>query len=92
VRELPGSFETSGAVLGQMQDDVLYGRPFDYAETVAAKYKALTAPQLDAVAKAAVNPNGFLWIVVGDKAVVMPQLEKLGMPIEVIDSSGAAAK
>jgi zinc protease len=92
VRELPGSFETSAAVLGQMQADALYGRPFDYAETVAARYQALTAAQLDATAKAAVNPNGFLWLVVGDKAKVLPQLEKLGLPIETIDLAAPAAK
>ncbi len=88
VRELPGSFETSAAVLGQMQQDALYGRPFDYAEHLADKYKALTAPVLDAAAKEAIDPNGFLWVVVGDKAVVTPQLAALGLPVSEIDSNG----
>jgi zinc protease len=92
VRELPGSFETSAAVLGQMQTDALYQRPFDYAEHLAARYKALTAPVLDSAAKAAIKPDGFLWVVVGDKSVVMPQLEKLGMPITQIDSNGDPIK
>ena len=40
VLELPGSYEQSAAVLGQMQADRLNKRPFDYAETIAAKYTA----------------------------------------------------
>src|SRR3546814_2338677 len=45
TRELPGSFETSGDVLTEMQRDVLYERPFDYVEGLADKYRALTAKE-----------------------------------------------
>ena len=41
-------------------------------------------PSLDQAARAALDPKGFVWIVVGDAAKVRPQLEKLGMPIEVV--------
>ena len=34
----------------------------------------------------ALDPKGFTWIVVGDAAKVRPQLEKLGMPIEVVEA------
>src|SRR3546814_7577420 len=73
TRELPGSFETSGDVLTEMQRDVLYERPFDYVEGLADKYRALTAKDLDSAARAAIDPDAFTWVVVGDKNKVMGQ-------------------
>ncbi|MDX3909919.1 MAG: pitrilysin family protein [Sphingobium sp.] len=92
TRELAGSFETSADVLGEMQRDVLFKRPFDYVETLADRYKALTAPQLDTMARKMIDPDKITWVVVGDKAVVMPQLQKLGIPITVVDSASIATK
>jgi zinc protease len=84
VGQLPGQFETSGAVLGAMQTNALYGRPDNYYELLADKYRAQTVASLNAALRGAVDPNGFVWVVVGDAAKVRPQLEKLGLPIEVV--------
>jgi zinc protease len=84
VLELPGSYEQSSAVLGQMQSDRLNKRPFDYAETVAAKYTALTAKALNDEMRAKVDPSEITWLIVGDAAKVKPQLEALGLPIEMV--------
>ncbi|HET8749914.1 MAG TPA: pitrilysin family protein [Sphingomicrobium sp.] len=82
IRELPGSFETADAVMGGMESNVLYKRPDNYYETLASHYRSLTAAQLDAAAKAAIDPNKLTWVVIGDAAKVKPQLEKLGIPID----------
>jgi predicted Zn-dependent peptidase len=82
VRELPGSFETSAAVLRQMQEDVLLQRPANYAETLAARYRELDAAALDRAVREAIDPNGFTWVVVGDRTRVLPQLRRLGIPVE----------
>jgi predicted Zn-dependent peptidase len=84
VLELPGSYEQSSAVLGQMQADRLYKRSFDYAETLAGKYNALTAKALNDEMRAKVDPSKITWLVVGDAAKVKPQLEALGLPIEMV--------
>jgi ribose 5-phosphate isomerase len=34
--------------------------------------------------RALVNPDKFTWVVVGDAAKVKPQLEALGLPIEMV--------
>jgi predicted Zn-dependent peptidase len=86
IRELPGSYETSDAVLNQMAQDVLYRRPADYAETLADRYRTMDAAAMDGAIKAAIDPNGFTWVVVGDKARVLPQLRALNMKVEVIDA------
>ena len=84
ISQLPGQFETSAAVLGAMQTNALYGRPDNYHELLADRYRALTRPGLDSALRAALSPEGFVWVVVGDAAKVRPQLAKLGLPIEVI--------
>ncbi|MBU7574933.1 MAG: insulinase family protein [Hydrogenophaga sp.] len=83
TRSLAGGFETSAQLLGALRSNALYQRPDDYYETVASRTRALTAADLDAAARAAINPGGIVWVVVGDAAVVRPQLDALGLPVEV---------
>ena len=86
VNALPGQFETSSAVLSAMMSNDLYGRPLNYQELLAAKYRGYNAAALDAAIRGTVDPNGFVWVVVGDAATVKPQLDKLGLPVEVIEA------
>ncbi|MGN7998252.1 M16 family metallopeptidase [Sphingomonas sp. 22176] len=92
TRELAGRFETAGAVLGAMQQNDIRHRPDDYYDSIAQKYRALTAPQLDAAARGALDVDRFVWVVVGDAAKVRPQLDSLGLPVEVISASSLAGK
>ena len=39
-------------------------------------------------ARAAINPEKFVWVVVGDAAKVRAQLEPLGLPIEQREAEG----
>ncbi|MGI8932211.1 MAG: M16 family metallopeptidase [Sphingomicrobium sp.] len=84
VNALPGQFETSGAVLSAMMSNDLYGRPTNYQEGLAAKYRSYNTASLDSAIRSAVDPKGFVFVVVGDAAKVKPQLDKLGLPVEVI--------
>ena len=56
--------------------------------TIAQKYRALTAPQLDAAARGALRADNFVWVVVGDAAKVRPQLDSIGLPVEVVAAPG----
>jgi predicted Zn-dependent peptidase len=86
VQRLPGQFETSGSVLSAMMTMDVLKRPDNYYETLPAKYRAQTTASLDQAARSALDVKGFTWIVVGDAAKIRPQLEKLGMPIEVVEA------
>jgi predicted Zn-dependent peptidase len=82
IGELPGSFESSPAVLGAMQNNALFGRPDNFHETLAGIYRAQTTEALDAAARAVLDTDKFVWVVVGDAEKVRAQLEPLGLPIE----------
>ena len=86
INELPGRFETSDAVLNALMAMDLFDRADNYYETLAPEYRTLTAAKLDQAARSTIDPKGFTWIVVGDAAKVKPQLDKLGIPIEVVEA------
>ena len=87
IRELPGSFATSGAILGGIQRNALYGRPDDYYDKLASRYRALDAARVDGALRALVDPAKLLWVVIGDAKIVRPQLATLGLPIEVMPAA-----
>ena len=84
IKQLPGQFETSSSVLSAMASNALYGRPDNYYELLADKYRAQSKATLDASLREAVDPSAFVWVVVGDAAKVRPQLKKLGIPVEEV--------
>jgi zinc protease len=93
ARELPGSFETSADVLGGLANIVNYRRPDTWYEALAARYKAMTASGLDSAARTMKLGDALVYVVVGDRKVVEPQLKKLGIPYEIappVDSSPAS--
>lgn len=92
IRELPGRFETSGAVIAAMQSNDLFQRPDDYYATIATRYRALTLPQLNASLRGALDPKKAIWVVVGDARQVKPQLDTLGLPVEVVPAAQVAGK
>ena len=66
VRSLPGSFETSRAVLGSMLDSARFDRPWNYPETLADRYADMTAADAASAAKRVLAPERLVWVIVGD--------------------------
>ncbi len=90
TRELAGNFETSDAVLSAMLRNEQFKRPDNYYATIAARYRAMNAAALDSAIRRAIDPSRFVWVVVGDAKVVRPQLDSLGLPVEVVPAASVA--
>ena len=84
IRQLPGAYETAASILGALRSNDLYDRPDNYWEAVASRYRAMSAADMDAAARAVIDPSRFVWVVVGDASVVRPQLQGLGLEVEVV--------
>lgn len=84
ARQLPGMFETSGAVLGGIAQIVHQHWPDDYFTRLPERYRAMTAADLDKAARAAIDPSRVVWVVVGDAAKIRPQLAALGLPVDAV--------
>jgi predicted Zn-dependent peptidase len=57
TRQLAGQFETSSAVLGALRSNALYRRPDNYWETIAERYRGMTASGLDQAARQVIDPT-----------------------------------
>ena len=82
IRSLPGDFESGGALLAAIEKNALYGRGDNYYTRLAGRLEALTPADLNAAAKV-LSTDRMIWVVVGDRTLVAPQLAKLGLPVEV---------
>jgi zinc protease len=89
VQSLPGQFETSGAIAGSMTSIFLYDRPLDYYATLPAKYAAVTAADVQRVAKEDVHPDQLIIVAAGDRTKIEPGLKDANLgPVEVRDING----
>jgi zinc protease len=89
VLQLPGRWETNGAVSGSIEEIVKYGLPDDYYKTYDKSVRTLTLEDLRKVSKQLVQPEKLTWFVVGDKEKIMPGLKELGFSeIISIDPDG----
>lgn len=82
IRGLPNRFETNAQVLQAVLTNQRLGRADDYYATLPARYRAIDATALDAAARTWLQPQGLVFVVVGDRKVVEPQLKGLGLPVE----------
>ncbi len=89
IRELPGNLATPGDLLGAMQKNDRLKRPDDFYAHLADRYRALTTTELNQVLRASIRPGDLVWVVVGDAATVRPQLDGLGLPVEVANAPPA---
>ena len=89
VRSLPGSYQTTDAVMGALQGIALYHRPDDYVQTLKARTEAQTDAQVNAAAREIIHPNQLTWVIVGDLSKIEQPLQKLDLgQMQVIDADG----
>jgi predicted Zn-dependent peptidase len=81
------ALEQPARVLGFALTRKFYGLPDDYWDTYPAKIEAVTAEDVQRVARKYLNPEAMQIVAVGDGRKLKPILEKFGS-LEVFDSSG----
>jgi zinc protease len=95
IRGLPNRYETNAQVLGALVVNDRLGRPDDYYATLPSRYRQVDAAAINAAAKAWLQPEGLVYVVVGDRKLVEPQLKGLGLPVEIappVDSGSATGE
>ncbi len=83
IRGLPNRFQTNGQVLAALIGNERLGRPDNYYVTLPSRYRGIDATALDMAARTYLQAQGLVFVVVGDRKVVEPQLKGLGLPVEV---------
>ena len=89
IQSLPGQFETTAVEAAAMQSIFLYNRPLDYFATLPEKYRAVTAADVERVAKEDLHPDQLVVVEAGDRTKIEPGLKdaKLGT-VDVYDING----
>ncbi len=89
TRSLPGRFETSGSVLGSLLSSDRFGRPYDYPAGLTEAYRSLDLDDINAAAKEVLQPDGMIWVIIGDRSQIEEQVGALGFAeIEIRDVDG----
>ena len=82
------SLEQPARVLGFAITSKQYGFPTDYWDSYPARITAVTADDVQRVARKYLNPEAMQLVAVGDASKISAVLEKYGA-VEIFDSSGA---
>jgi zinc protease len=81
------SLEKPTELLGYAITRQIYGFPADYWDTYPVKVMAVTAEDIERVARKYINPENVQIVAVGDVSKIKPVFEKYG-PVEVYDTEG----
>ena len=93
VRALPGQYESNGAVLGTLQNMVVYHRPDDYVQTYKYRVERQRDRDVEAAAKQVIRPKALTWVVIGDRKLIEQPLRALKIgKFRVLEADDQVAK
>jgi zinc protease len=81
-------YETPGAKLGLLSQAMRYDLPLDYRKRQNTVLRETDRETLNGLAGQLIDPQNIAIVVVGDAAVLRPELEAMGMPIKELDEDG----
>ena len=91
ARSLAGLFETTSQSVGSIGELHVYGLPLDYYGTLPARIDAVTAADVQRVARQYLVPEKMAVVAVGDRKLVAPGLVSLRLgPVELRNFDGNA--
>jgi len=86
---LPNHFETNSDIGASLAEAFVFDLPLDYYRQLPERLEAVTAADVQAVARRYLDPQRLMVVAVGERKKIASQLEKLKLgPIEVRDSEG----
>jgi len=89
ILSLAGRWETGPAVLKDLTSLVTNDLSDDHWNTYAQRLNSLSLDQVSAAANTTLRPEQLTWVVIGDRARIASELEKLGIgEIRLLDAEG----
>jgi zinc protease len=79
IRRYPGNFETHGQITANLASLVLHSLPDNYFDTYIDNIRHLKIEDINNAANTSIHPDRLSILVVGDKNLVLPQLNGLNI-------------
>lgn len=93
VASFPASVQSVQELAGRLQTLLIYGMPLDYYNTYRERLAAVTAPEVQAIARQRLAPNAITMVVVGDLATIEAPIRARNFgAVEVWDRNGVKLK
>jgi len=89
VNGYPADHEEVDALLGEQETMWRYGLPGDWPDRFLPGVQAVTTESANQALQRHILPDHLLWLVVGDRATVLPELQALGLPIVELNRDGS---
>jgi zinc protease len=84
--KLPGQHETTAQVAASLLSQIMRQRPQDYLAELPQRLQSLRPTQVETAAQQHFFPQQLQWVIVGDVAKILPDLEKIsGLGIRHLD-------
>jgi zinc protease len=81
----PGGFETTGDISRRLEEVLVYHLPADYFSRYVQNIEAVTAADVQRVARRYILPDRVAVVVVGDRKMIEPGIRALNLgPINVV--------
>ena len=81
VRSLPGEFEATDAIVNNLQQVYVYDLGLDYFARYPDRVAGVSAADAQGAARRHLAPDRLVVVAVGDKAAILPALEKAGLEL-----------
>ncbi len=93
VMQLPGGWETNGAVVAALEEQVKYNRGNDYWPNYANKIKNLSLKDIQSAATKVIQPGQMTWLIVGDRKKIEKSIRDLNLgEVHFITTEGKETK
>jgi zinc protease len=93
VMQLPGGWETNGAVVAALEEQVKYNRGKDYWPNYANKIRTLSLKDIQSAATKVIQPGQMTWLIVGDRKKIEKSIRDLNLgELHFINSEGKEIK
>ena len=90
--QLPGRFETTGGIAGQLSQLVTYDVPLSFYNSYTQNIAAVTQADVQRVARKYIDPDQLAIVIVGDRKSIEPTLRATGIgQVTVVDITGKPA-
>jgi zinc protease len=87
--QLPSDFETTQQIANALVPVAIYGLPLDYYNNYVQNIEAITAADVERVARQYINPSSLAVVIVGDRKSIEPILKAVNIgPISIRDMTG----